>query len=278
MSKTAVIPRIFHQTHSRRDLPAPIAANVARLRAANPGWEYRFYDDSDRQAFILRECGERFLAAYRRIDPAYGAARADLFRYLLMYRVGGVYLDIKSSTNRPLDQIAAAAHGFQLAKWDNAPGGKHPNWGLHAALADVPGGEFQQWHIIAAPGHRFLAAVIDVVLDNIARYRPWRDDVGRDGVIKLTGPIAFTRAITPLLGGDDYRLADSNANLGLEYSMFGNTDHQQLFGHHYTTNLDPVVRPRGLMVVPAVAYTAWRRLRRMAGRVRRSLLSPPVPR
>ena len=50
--------------------------------------------------YIRREYGESILSCYLRIDPVYGAARADLFRYLLLYRTGGVYLDIKSAARR----------------------------------------------------------------------------------------------------------------------------------------------------------------------------------
>lgn len=71
----------------------------------NPGWEHRLYDDADIEAFIRESYGDEILAYYHRIDRRYGAARADLFRYLLLYRLGGVYLDIKSTTVRPLDEV-----------------------------------------------------------------------------------------------------------------------------------------------------------------------------
>jgi hypothetical protein len=53
---------------------------VDELRIGNPGWQYRFDDDAAIESFILTEYGEKILALYRRIDPLYGAARADLFR------------------------------------------------------------------------------------------------------------------------------------------------------------------------------------------------------
>ncbi len=38
-------------------------------------------------------------------QPRYGVVLADIFRYLVIYNEGGVYLDIKSTVNRPLDEI-----------------------------------------------------------------------------------------------------------------------------------------------------------------------------
>src|ERR1700761_9643839 len=90
------IPRIIHQTFRSRDLNPEILASVSEMKAANPGWDYRFYDDSDVRDYIASNYGSDFVDYLEALNPRYGAARADLFRYLLMYRDGGVYLDIKS--------------------------------------------------------------------------------------------------------------------------------------------------------------------------------------
>ena len=65
-------------------------------------------DDADINEYIGRAYGERLLGEFNRISPSYGATRADFFRYLLLYREGGVYLDIKSSMERPLDEVLQA--------------------------------------------------------------------------------------------------------------------------------------------------------------------------
>lgn len=72
---------------------------------ANPDWEYRLYDDAERRAFIEAHYDNRTLRLYDRISPRYGAARADFFRYSLMYSVGGVYLDVKSTVVQPLSSV-----------------------------------------------------------------------------------------------------------------------------------------------------------------------------
>ena len=64
MTAAPMIPHILQQTYFRRDLHPAIAANVDRLRAANPGWDYRSYDDADIEAFIRREYPPRFLAQW----------------------------------------------------------------------------------------------------------------------------------------------------------------------------------------------------------------------
>lgn len=240
-----MIPKIIHQTYPRTRVPPVIARNIEHLRAMNAGWRYRFYDDDAIAAFIGRHYDKRVNAAYHSIAPHYGAARADLFRYLLLYAVGGVYLDIKSSTSKPLDGVLHGDDSYVLAQWPNGPGAKYPELGCYPELA-VKRGEFQQWHVIAEPGHPFLKAVIDAVLRNIAAYDPERDGVGKMGVLRLTGPIAYTRAIVPQLCEAPHRLVHSHRNLGLVYSVLlgkGTGAHEKLFASHYSQRTDPVVVP-----------------------------------
>ncbi|HVZ44715.1 MAG TPA: glycosyltransferase [Ramlibacter sp.] len=238
-----MIPKIIHQTYASRRMPAVLAANVEHIRATNPGWEHRFYDDEAAAAFIARHCGQKVLAAWRSIDPAYGAARADLFRYLLMYKVGGVYLDMKSSTALPLDSVLRADDALVLAHWPNRKGERFAGWGHHPGVM-LARGELQQWHVICAPGHPFLKAVVQEVLRNIASYDPARHGVGRLGVLRVTGPIAYTRAIVHCREPAPHRVIDTHEELGLVYSVVdhhGRGAHATLFERHYASQKHPIV-------------------------------------
>lgn len=234
------IPRILHQTFYERTLAPQLQDNVDQLRAANPGWEYRFYDDAD----ILRFIGDHYpaavLARFLRIDARYGAARADLFRYLLMYKVGGVYLDIKSGAREPFDRVLRPDDRFVLSYWNasNTAAG----WGQHYELRDIAAGELQQWHIICAPGHPFLKAVIDTVLANIDTYLPSLHGVGKNGVLRVTGPIAYTRAIHRILAQHPHRIVDSDHDLGLTYNIYRNQSHETSFKSHYSVQVHPLVQ------------------------------------
>ena len=147
------IPRILHHTHSRADLPAPIMRNIAHIRALNPGWTHRFYDDDDRADYIAREYGEEVLDYYLRINKEYGAARADLFRYLALYKQGGIYMDVKSGASRPFDEVLKPYYSYLLSHWRNGADTPFKNWGVHPELKDMTRGEFQQWFIVTVPGH-----------------------------------------------------------------------------------------------------------------------------
>ena len=242
------IPKIIHQIyfHPHQNLPAVLQENVRAIRGLNPGWEHRLYDDHDMAEFIGRVYGPKVLALYLRINEKYGAARADLFRYLLMYQCGGVYLDIKASVEKPLDSVLLADDVFLLSRWQDSRRGEAftARWGMHGELKSIGGREFQQWHIMAAPGHPFLRAVIEKVLANIENYNPIVHKTGRAGVLWLSGPIAYTLAITPLLPVSAHRLIAGHEELGLIYSIFNSETfraHRTIFQYHYTELTEPVV-------------------------------------
>lgn len=236
------IPRILHQTFYDRKLPERLEQSVAELRAINPGWEYRFYDDDDIAAFIKEHYPPLVWEYYERIDPRYGAARADLFRYLLLYKVGGVYLDIKSSATRPLDSVLQPDDRFILSKWHNKDG-QFEHFGLVYDLRHLDGGEYQQWHVICAPGHPFLKAVLEQVFENIDTYDPYLHQTGKRGVLRVTGPVPYTLAIERIRAQHPHRVVDGRAALGLEYNVYGaDKGHVGVFKGHYSLQTASIVK------------------------------------
>jgi mannosyltransferase OCH1-like enzyme len=217
--------------------------SIKRLRTLNPRWQHRLYDDADIRGFISQNFSAETLRYYKRINPVYGPAKADFFRYLLMYKVGGVYLDVKSSLSRPLDE-AITGDEYLLSHWSNNKlGQRYEGYGLHPGLG--PDGELQQWHIVAPPGHPYLEAVIARVMRNIDEYDPFMHGTGKLGVLRVTGPIAYTNAIEPIRQDHPHRMVDIE-QLGFIYSVTGGSAHdprhELLFPNHYRGSLEPIVR------------------------------------
>ena len=236
------IPKLIHQCFfGARTFTEELANNVDFIKALNPDWTHTRYDESMMKQFILDHYGAKILRYYERINPNYGAARADLFRYLLLYKVGGAYLDIKSTMTRPFDDFITPSDRYLLGQWDDPDNLDRLGWGIHRELAHIDRGEYQQWHIICAPGHPFLRAVILSVLANIDRYLPWRNDTGAHGTFRLTGPVAYTLAIHPLTATEPYRLIDSRES-GLVYSILNQRSHAKLFTSHYYRLTESIVK------------------------------------
>jgi mannosyltransferase OCH1-like enzyme len=233
------IPKQIYQTFFKRTgLHPKIEDNIASLVVKNPGWTHNFYTDDDCVEFIKQHYGQEMLDTYNLINPSYGAARSDLFRYLLIYAVGGVYLDIKSSVIMPLDKLTANSE-YILSHWADVPKGMFDG--------DAPeNGEFQQWHVIAAPKHPFLEAVIERVVRNI--HDPANRELsGKMGVIRLTGPVPYTLAILPILHKHPYTRYRTDNDAGLVYTIMpgGHTGHFFLYNNkdnvHYSRFSHPII-------------------------------------
>jgi len=270
------IPRILHHTYARANLPASITRNIAEIRDLNPGWTHRFYDNGDCIDYIRTEYGEEVLSYYLRISKDYGAARADLFRYLALYKQGGVYLDVKSGASRPFDEVLKPYDSYLLSHWKNGPDSIFRGWGVHPELSDMRKGEFQQWFIVTTPGHPFLKAVIEHVLANIDRYVPGIHRTGAHAVFRVTGPIAYSLAIAPLLDRYPHRIVDAEDDLGLSYSIFsdiGAQEHKTVFRTHYAdleSSMIDVSPPKRALF--AAYKSAAKLYKAMAGKTRQRLI------
>lgn len=236
------IPKNIYQTYSNwAHMKPEWQENARRIKQINPSWNYHFYSDSDIERFILTEYNEQILAIYQKINPRIGPARADLFRYLLMYKKGGVYLDIKSTITRPLEQGLMPDDCFILSHWSEIPN-------QEKELAQFPLGEYIQWAIISAPGHPFLKAVIDNVLGNLSVYSPWLHGVGKRAALRITGPFAYTFAIEAIKERHPYRYVRQPENIGIHYSLYTLNNpsenimaHEKAFPSHYSQNRELLI-------------------------------------
>lgn len=95
-SEYPVIPFHIYQTwHTKKDLLPGMANAVSAIKERNPEFQHHLFDDEDCRDFFRNEMGEfpGILEVYDSLIP--GAYKADLWRYCILYKRGGIYLDIK---------------------------------------------------------------------------------------------------------------------------------------------------------------------------------------
>lgn len=162
-----MIPSIIHQTAKSQDIPRKWRAYQKKMQALHSGWTYRFWTDEDNLSFVQKEFPD-FLDVYQRLPR--DIMRADVIRYLLMYRLGGLYADLDYEMLKPFDLNARAIVLPWETDGDFGPG------------KDRIGNSF----FASEPGHPFFKMVIDDLTVNPPL------NAGGDA-IGATGPVFLTR-------------------------------------------------------------------------------------
>lgn len=88
-----VIPLNIFQTWHTKNLPPSMNYASSMIKYNNPEFNYYLFDDDDCKNFIKENFDITVLNAYDSLIP--GAYKADLWRYCVLYKKGGIYLDIK---------------------------------------------------------------------------------------------------------------------------------------------------------------------------------------
>jgi len=93
------IPRILHQIWvGPHPIPNRSIEFITGLRALHPTFEYRLWRDAD----VSTEEFENYEFIIK--TPSY-AQKADLMRYEILHKYGGIYLDIDFELFKPLDPL-----------------------------------------------------------------------------------------------------------------------------------------------------------------------------
>jgi hypothetical protein len=139
----------------------------------NPEYNYAFYDDNDCRNYISQHYPPEYLKAYDMVIP--GAYKADVFRYLVLYREGGIYMDCKSSTMVPLRDFI-------------------PRNATFAVFRDRPEGALLNSFMACTPRHPIVKIVIDMTISNILNHQY------NENSLDITGPQTLGRAFNKFIG------------------------------------------------------------------------------
>jgi len=141
----SVIPLNIFQTWHTKTLPPLMTNAVNTIINVNPRFKYCLYDDNDCRDFIKNSFPENVLNAYDTLIP--GAYKADLWRYCILYKEGGIYLDIKYKPINKFKFINLTEKEHWVLDMDN--------YGIYNAL------------IVTRPGNSILLKAIEQIVENV---------------------------------------------------------------------------------------------------------------
>jgi mannosyltransferase OCH1-like enzyme len=91
------IPKKIYQTWHSTKLPVGMYNSIVHLKKINPEFQYYLFNDNDCREFIKKHYDRSIVDAFDKLIP--GAYKADLWRYCILYKLGGIYIDIKYTSH-----------------------------------------------------------------------------------------------------------------------------------------------------------------------------------
>jgi mannosyltransferase OCH1-like enzyme len=102
MSDKNKIPRIIHQTWKDYNVPEHWVKAVESCKSIHRHYKYVHWTDADMDEFVQAIYPD-FYPTYK--NYKYHIQRCDAFRYLILYRYGGIYIDMDIICRKKLDDL-----------------------------------------------------------------------------------------------------------------------------------------------------------------------------
>lgn len=96
------IPKILFQIWiGNNEIPKKYTDCIKSVKNYHPHWQYKLITTDEADLFVKLN----YTQLYEIYKEFQNIQKADLLRYLLLWKYGGVYLDLKFKSNKPLDDF-----------------------------------------------------------------------------------------------------------------------------------------------------------------------------
>ena len=169
-----MIPKVIYRSWFSQNLPPKVDKAVKRLIKNNPNYDHVIYTDSQIEDYVNANFNDDIKKAFNSLEHI--VPKVDFWRYLILFKNGGIYVDIDSSINFPLDEIINEGDEAIISAENNQD-------------------NFVQWALFFKKEHPILKEVIEIVTDNINKNLYPNYLTNAEDLIKLTAGGPFTKAI-----------------------------------------------------------------------------------
>ena len=158
---------IFQSWYTKKLHPL-LQEKINKFKNLNSEYTYHLYDDNDMDIFVNKHFNGVIAECYNKLNII--VAKVDFWRYLILYKYGGIYLDMDSSIEKSLDELIKNEDQAIITAENN------PNL-------------YVQWALIFSKEHPILKKTIELICSNI------KNNSYPNNIHKMTGPTVYSRAI-----------------------------------------------------------------------------------
>ena len=166
-----MIPKTIWQTYKPEynSLEPYMIEATETWKHNNPEYEYKYMSDMDAVKFVKENFDEEWFNIF--INVPLGVMRGDIWRYMVVYKYGGVYTDLDTLCLKPISTWMKEDYNMIIC----------PENDVHLC----------QWTFAATAGHPILKSVLDEIKNGLKN----PDYSEEHFVHKLTGPAVWTKGI-----------------------------------------------------------------------------------
>lgn len=173
----AEIPQIIHQIYEDLSGPPSFLKEISQSwKELNPDWEYRFWNKNDIEAF-LKEYYPELIPSYNAFP--YDVQRWDAIRYLILYKLGGLYVDMDYECTENITPI--------VCNVECAMGLEPEAHAVRSRMPYIVGNAF----MATIPNHPYIKELINAVFYDSKNDKAYTSS--EKSVLDTTGPYMTTR-------------------------------------------------------------------------------------
>ena len=185
-------------------LPRSHARDLKVFISKNPQYNFYFFSDSEQSEWMEENfSGTKLLEIYKNLR--FPASKSDVFRYSIVYKLGGTFFSINRFTSQPLLDFVGELEDFQLS-FSKVP------YIRESAFPEYPN-EFKDFSVIqytisAPPKSKVLKNALELLEIKAESYKGVKFEKVNRAIWNLTGPYLLTDAVDMYLnmGGNRLRV------------------------------------------------------------------------
>ena len=190
------IPKNVYQTFKFNSFGKTHFEEISKFRELNRDFDFIFFDEGAQNTWIENNWfGTKILSIYKNLK--FGPARADIFRYCILYTQGGYYFDISKGCRVPLtslhDEECECLISFEQKDVFISPDRQIFN------ILKYPEKYILQWGFGFSSGHPFLKKTIDNIELDYHLYKGRKFENPKTAILMFTGPGQFTKSVRRVL-------------------------------------------------------------------------------
>lgn len=179
----STIPKIIHQIwfQGSNSVPDKFIPKMAKIKSYHPDWTYIVWDDSSITKLIHNS---QLLSTYNKFT--YLHQKVDFAKYVILYKIGGIYIDVDVDIIKPLTSLI-----LENSEFDFIVSKINLNW-FESMFCCRKSYCLNNGIIISKAGEIVLAKLIKA----ITLLKPCEKSVSKFVCIQnTTGPTIFTKVI-----------------------------------------------------------------------------------